>query len=282
MTEAEIAEARTAYRRDGAAVIRGVLDGEWIERMRAAVDRVIAAPAASSVEYTPKGNSGRYVGDFFVWMRDPDFAALMLRSPLPALAGALMEARAVRFFYDQLLVKEPLTREETPWHQDLPYWPVRGEDILSLWVPLDPVTIETGAVQYARGSHREGQLYAPAAFSSDSGFAAIYAQLGLPPMPEEAAIRERHEVLAWETRPGDVVVHHPLTFHYSAGNLSPEIRRRAIATRYLGDDARWDARPGTFIQKESIRTGLIEPIALRDGDEVDSANFPLCWKRADV
>lgn len=52
---------------------------------------------------------------------------------------------------------------------------------------------------------------------------------------------------------------------------------RAIATRYLGDDARWDARPGTFIHKESVRESLVAPITLGDGDEVESRNFPKCW-----
>ena len=276
MIDDSIATARIAYRRDGAAVIRDVLDTGWIERMRAAVERVISAPSASAVEYTPGGAPGRYVGDFFVWMRDADFRALMLESPLPALAQSLMQSQETRLFYDQLLVKEPGTREETPWHQDLPYWPVKGEDVLSLWVPLDPVRLETGAVQYARGSHAEGHFYAPRAFSAGSGFADLYARMNLEPLPSEAEIRDRHEILCFETQPGDVVVHHPLALHYSAGNLSPTVRRRAIAIRYLGDDARWDARPGTFVEKESIRTGLLAPLDFADGARLDGPNFPRC------
>ncbi|MCW3834678.1 phytanoyl-CoA dioxygenase family protein [Sphingomonas canadensis] len=276
MTEDDIARARAAYLRDGATVLRGVLDAEWIDRMRDAIERVIAAPSESAVEYTPQGQSGRYVGDFFVWMRDPDFADFVLRSPLPALARAMMGSQVSRLFYDQLLVKEPGTREHTPWHQDLPYWPVRGEQVLSLWIPFDPVTIATGAVQYARGSHLEKKLYAPRAFSADSGFGALYAKMGLEPAPDEAALRKRYEIVCWETEPGDVLVHHPLTFHFSAGNLSPVVRRRALAVRYLGDDARWDARPGTFVEKDTIRNGLIEPMAFADGDVPESANFPVC------
>lgn len=276
MDQNAIDAARTAYRRDGAAVVRGVLDAAWIDRMRTAVDRAIAAPSSAAVEYTPQDKQGRYVGDFFVWMRDPDFAALMLDSPLPALARAIMDSRESRLFYDQLLVKEPGTQEQTPWHQDLPYWPVRGEQILSIWVGLDPVTIESGAVQYARASHLEGKLYAPRAFSSTSGFGELYAKMGLEPAPDEAALRERYDVIAFETEPGDVIVHHPLTFHFSAGNLSREVRRRAIAIRYLGDDARWDARPGTFIDKDSVRAMLREPVTLEDGDPLCEPNFPRC------
>jgi ectoine hydroxylase-related dioxygenase (phytanoyl-CoA dioxygenase family) len=276
MDQNAIEAARAAYRRDGATVLRGVLDSAWIERTRVAVERAIAAPSDASVEYTPQGRQGRYVGDFFVWMRDSDLAALMLESPLPALARAIMESHESRLFYDQLLVKEPQTEEHTPWHQDLPYWPVRGEQILSIWVGLDPVTIENGAVQYARGSHLEGKLYAPRAFSATSGFGELYAQMGLDPAPDEAALRERYEIIAFETEPGDVIVHHPLTFHFSAGNLSHDTRRRAVAIRYLGDDARWDARPGTFMDKDSVRNMLREPVTLADGDPLCAPNFPRC------
>jgi hypothetical protein len=31
------------------------------------------------------------------------------------------------------------TLERTPWHHDQPYYPVDGEQIVSLWMPLDPV-----------------------------------------------------------------------------------------------------------------------------------------------
>lgn len=276
MEGAQLEEARSAYVRDGAAVIRGALAPEWIERMRDAVERVIARPSASAVEYTANDRPGRYVGDFFVWMRDPTFADFVLRSPLPMLAKAIMQSREVRLFYDQLLVKEPQTAEETPWHQDLPYWPVRGEDVLSMWVALDPVTINSGAVQYARGSHHENILYAPRAFSQDSGFAQLYAAAGLPPSPDGAAIRDRYELISWDTAPGDVIVHHPLIFHYSAGNASLDTRRRAIAVRYLGDDAVWDARPGTFLDKESVRNGLLAPLDHQAGEGLDGPNFPLC------
>jgi ectoine hydroxylase-related dioxygenase (phytanoyl-CoA dioxygenase family) len=265
---------REAYDRDGAAVLRGVLPGEWIERMRAAVDRVINSPAPSAVEYTPAGASGRYVGDFFLWLRDLDFRALALESPLPRLAAEIMRSRSVTLFFDHLLVKEPRTAEETPWHQDLPYWPVRGSDILSLWVPLDEVTPECGAVVYRRASHRAGQLYAPRAFANDSGFADIYKTAGLPPVPDDLSNCDPRDLLVWTTEPGDVVVHHPLTLHHAPGNSSGTRRRRAIALRYLGDDAVYFSRPGNFLEKSSVRAVLPAPVSYREGGRRGAPNFP--------
>ena len=267
------------YDRDGAAVIRGAIDKNWVRRMQDAVDRVIAEPGSAAVEYTPSGKSGRFIGDFFVWMRDADFAALAMDSPLPMLAAQIMKAPEVRLFYDQLLVKEPQTSERTPWHQDLPYWPLRGGDILSMWVALDTVTEATGAVCYARGSHRRKTLFAPKAFGKDSGFGALYARMGLPPFPDDTAVEQEYDMISWDVEPGDVIIHHPLVFHSAGGNSSTSLRRRAVSIRYMGDDAVYDDRPGTFVEKESIREILKEPIAILDGQRPSGGNFPLAWPR---
>jgi ectoine hydroxylase-related dioxygenase (phytanoyl-CoA dioxygenase family) len=195
------AEEITEYREGGAAVIRGVLSLAWVERLGRAVDRILANPGSASIEYTPKEKKGRYYGDFFVWLRDPDFKALMMDSPLPELAAQLMGASRVSFFYDQLLVKEPGTAEPTPLHQDLPYWPVRGEHIMSVWVPFDPVRFDSGAVRYVHGSHRWGKLYAPKTFAQNTGFGAMYAKSGFEEMPPEATLLNGQRILKWD-RPG--------------------------------------------------------------------------------
>jgi ectoine hydroxylase-related dioxygenase (phytanoyl-CoA dioxygenase family) len=270
---------RDAYRRDGAVILRGVLQQEWIDHMRCAIDRVLATPAAGGFEYTESGSAGRYYGDFFLWTHDADFRAIALDSPLPALAAQMMQASEVTFFYDQLLVKEPMTKEETPWHQDLPYWPLRGEDIMSFWVPFDHVAPEGGAMRYVKGSHRSGVMYAPRAFGKDSGFAEIYARMGLPEAPSAEILLDGAELLVCAVEPGDIVVHHPLTFHWSPGNLSADHRRRALALRYVGDDAVYDSRPGTFTQSRRVEALLPEAIAYRDGDRIGGANFPHVWPR---
>ncbi len=275
----QIMEARAAYLHDGAAVLRGVLDQSWIEKMRTAVNEVLASPGEISVEYTPENKQGRYYGDFFIWRRHNAFRDLVFNSSLPRLAADIMESSRVDFFYDQLLVKEPMTAEPTPVHQDLPYWPVRGEQIVSIWVPFDPVTPETGVVQYLKGSHKWGKTFAPEAFSADSGFADVYAKMDLEPINEVRDNLDDFEKITWSLEPGDVIIHHPLTVHFAPGNQSASTRRRALALRYTGDDAVYDARPGTFITNPKI-AAVLPKIMLQDGDPLECELFP-CVIRPD-
>ena len=271
-------EAIRRYKEDGATVLRGVLGNPWIDRMREAVQEVLDNPGGAAMEYTKEGNTGRYYGDFFIWRRNQTFRDFMANSCLPEIAAQFMGAHEVAFFYDQLLVKEPNTKEETPWHQDLPYWPVRGEQVISIWTPFDAATVESGVVQYIKGSHKWGKMFAPKAFG-DTSFADTYKKAGFEPLPDIDANIEDYEVLHWEMEPGDVLVHHPLTLHYARGNASKTGRRRGLALRYVGEEAQYDTRPGTFMENPRLKK-LLPEITLKDGDRLLSELFPKVWPSA--
>ena len=93
-----------------------------------------------------------------------------MNSPMPRIAARMLGADEVRVFYDQVFVKEPQTVEMTDWHQDLPFWPMRGGDIISIWVALTPVSHENSAVEYIAGSHKWGKFYAAVTPDKDAKF----------------------------------------------------------------------------------------------------------------
>ena len=124
----------------------------WVEPLRAALDRLRAEPGPLSEIY---GGDGGFYGDRFVWTRDAAIRDCVLHGPGGRAIAALMEAREVRLYCDHVLVKEPGTGQPTPWHHDLQAWPIEGGQIGSLWVALDPVTRENGAVE--AGSAQLGQ-----------------------------------------------------------------------------------------------------------------------------
>ena len=269
-------ETIEAFRRDGAAVLRDVLPLAWIERMRSAVDRILAKPGPLGMEYTDAGKSGRFYGDFFLWLREPEIRAFVFDSPLPVIAAEMMGAKSVRFFYDQLLVKEPGTAERTPWHHDLPYWPLKGTQILSIWVPFDKVTPESGAVTYVAGSHLWGKMFRPSGFRETTTYAKVYEASGFEPMPDISAEAAKHRLLSWSLEPGDVLLHHPLTVHGAGGNSTSDTRRRALAMRYTGDDVTWDPRPGNFMENPALRAHIPDP-GLPAGAPLAEPLFPEIW-----
>jgi len=238
-------ETLRRYREDGAVVLRGLLDATTIERLREAVQTVLGDPSPHGNEYAAPGQA-RFAQDMFMAQR-PDAAGAVFRrlvhdSPMAEAAAQLMGAREVRFFYDQMFVKEPGAVTPTPWHQDLPYWPLLGDQICGLWCPLDPVDLDSGAVEYIRGSHLGGHWYRPQHFGGDAGYEGARGE----PMPDIDATFGPGDRLSWAMLPGDAIAFHGLVIHGAGGNRHAQRRRLAVSLRWLGDDAVFDDRPGTY------------------------------------
>jgi ectoine hydroxylase-related dioxygenase (phytanoyl-CoA dioxygenase family) len=272
-----------AYERDGAVVVRDVIPRSWTETMRDMIERFTADPPRMVHVYAAQGR-GVAVEGMFTWLRDEACAGFVRLGVLAGLAAAAMRSTTVRLFYDQLFVREPggsAAGLATPLHQDLPYWPVRGDQVVSIWVPFDPVDRRSGVVQYIRGSHRWSTVYRPAGLAAlavaDGGYGGGLrtAELDDP----ERLIRE-NDVLAWDMAPGDVLLHHPMTLHFARANATTDVRRRALSVRYLGDDAVWADRQGTFLHLPPVRAELPE-FDLRDGEPFHHPLFPVVWPPRD-
>ncbi len=205
------------------------------------------APASSGTWRSPGRSSGspvattipgRFVEDFCNWQRIDEYRRIAFDSPAADVALALMGLATVRLFHDHLLVKEPGTRQPTPWHQDQPYYNVDGFDNVSMWMPVDPVAPES-TLEFLAGSHLGGWLM-PRTFLTEQ--ARWFPEGSLAEMPDIEADRGSFDIRAWAMEPGDAVFFHMLTAHHAYGVPGPN-RRRAFSLRFLGDDATHAPRP---------------------------------------
>jgi ectoine hydroxylase-related dioxygenase (phytanoyl-CoA dioxygenase family) len=262
--------------RDGALCLRGLFV-DWIQPMQAAIEEVLAQPGPLAQDparrdYRANEHTSRqsFHIELGLWTRHATFRAFALESPAPAIAERLLNSSELNLFFDQLFVKEPESPEQrTPWHQDQSYWPISGEQVLSIWVPFDPVSEETGALRYVKGSHRWGRRFTPTDFGRAQR--AVPGVTGESP-PDIDANPERYETLSWNLEPGDCLVHHGMAMHGAPGNRSVGVRRRAHSLRFTGDDVRWDPRPG-ILERIPLMTTL--PLSLAAGDRLTCDAFPV-------
>lgn len=293
LSDTDLQRAKLEYERDGATVLRGVVPANRIGALRDAVDRQMRAPLGDYIsgEVLSAPGQSRFYSGMFAWLYDPDIKALIFDTDLARVAGELMGSSKVRFFYDHILVKEPGANSQTPWHQDLPYWPVRGEQVISLWLSLDVATPENGVVTYVKGSHRWNRFFAMQQWSESQQAETeqILQQFGH--LYDDANARgerkslldirenpQNYEFLSWSVEPGDILVHHPLAVHGANGNTSSAMPRRAISMRWFGDDARWDDSRPHFLKGQADREGFPYP-QLEQGGQLDAPLFPLLWER---
>lgn len=221
------------YREDGVVMIPRAIDPNWIRLLEDGIEK---ARAAMSVQGRFMSRKTRgYQMDTFLWKHVDEIRDAVYYGPFAHWAQQLMGASEVRFFYDQMFVKEPGTDAPTPWHQDLSFWPIRGEQITSFWIPMDPVTRENSGLLYVRGSHRWPQRFK--AISPD--YVAVIIDETMDDIPDINANPDAYELLEWNMEPGDILMFHPLTLHGSYGNQHRTRSRRALALRWTGDDVVW-------------------------------------------
>lgn len=224
------AEEIQRYQEDGVIMIKGAIDPNWMALIESGIEE--ARNNASMMGRFMSRKVEGYQMDIFLWKRIDALRDLIYYGPFARWAQQLMGAQEVRFFYDQMFIKEPGTDAPTPWHQDLSFWPIRGEQICSFWIPCDPVTRANSGLMYVRGSHKWPQRFK--AVSPD--YVAAIIDDSMDDIPDINANPEQYELLDWEMEPGDILMFHPLTLHGSYGNKSRTMRRRALALRWTGDD----------------------------------------------
>jgi ectoine hydroxylase-related dioxygenase (phytanoyl-CoA dioxygenase family) len=139
---------------------------------------------------------------------EPFFDELSRHARLHELVARLVEGEP-ELAGVETFNKPARTGSGVPPHQDNAYFCLRPPNALTVWIALDAATRENGPITYLSGSHVDGLL--PHQKSGVSG-----NSMGLARMPEKGRYPEVGGIL----EPGDLLIHHCETIHFSAPNRS--------------------------------------------------------------
>ena len=253
-----------AFRRDGAVCIRGLLNAAELRELHDGIEANLAAPSPRAKIASRPDDPGRFFEDFCNWQHIAAYRRFITDSPLAHLAQRLMGSQTVRLYHDHLLVKEPGTRQRTPWHQDQPYYNIEGTQTVSMWIPIDAVP-RASTLEFVAGSHL-GPWLMPRTFMDYQ--ARWFPEGSLADLPDIEADRKAFPIIGWDVAPGDFVCFHMLTLHAAAGFAGPG-RRRVFSVRFLGDDVRH--APRRWVTSPEF-PGLADELAA--GAPMEHALFP--------
>lgn len=276
-----------SFWREGVVCLRQVMPQDWLDSMAEPVEASLAAPemtdlsamgddlerlagAVRTVDPTVLRSAdarGHFHAGTDHWRDIAAFGDFATRSPLGPMVAALLRSERVYFYEDSVLVKDPGTEERTAFHQDMAYFHLDGDQVCTSWVPLDPVDAVSGAVRYVIGSHRDRTRYRPNMFVTTMALAGTEGK-DVPDYHQQVGAAS---IVSFDTKPGDVIVHHARTIHGAYANASATQRRRAISVRYAGDDTVFSPVPG----------GLPKPhhANMVAGQPLDTESCPLAWPR---
>jgi ectoine hydroxylase-related dioxygenase (phytanoyl-CoA dioxygenase family) len=257
----------SSFSDDGVICLRGLFESKWVERLSVGLEKNFADPGPDSTIYTPEGEPGCFYDDYCNWQRIREYREFIMESAAAEIAGQLMRSSSARIYHEHVLVKEPGTQEVTPWHHDQPYYGVEGDQLCSIWLPLDPVP-KSACPEFVAGTHTDGTLFKPRLFvdhSSYAGSAPAYQDV-----PDIDAQRDDRSILSWDLQLGDCIVFHMRTLHGAPSTVGLTTRRRGFSTRWLGDDARFAVRPW-------VTSPPYHDLDLVPGAPMQHPLFPVIW-----
>jgi len=258
------ADERAFFAEHGWLVLRGFVSGEHATKLSRAVDGLY--PPSSY----PGGCGSAVEGRDDVW----ELASASSVEPLlreqwgdARVAQAAAEAlgcSAVQLLQDTLLVKPPHTGAAVPWHQDHRYTgylePAR---LVTARLALTKCTLASGCLHVLDGSHAwglQGDVKALTARKIDDALALL-------PRPLAGRVSAATRVI--ELSPGDVSLHHCLTFHCSPRNQSAQARKTAVARFF-------DA--SCTLRHERLPLGAEAHFPTADGKRLSPAAFPVLYR----
>ncbi len=235
--------------RDGVICVRQAYSPDWVAKIEAFLDDIVSKP---SPVRGPRDPNATQHDDIMSWLVEDSVRDFVLNGPGAAIAQQVFGSERVSFYYDQIFVKERLSPDPTPWHHDATFWPLAGDQVASLWTSLDPVDAESSALEFIAGSHRwEKDFRAIGVDGTD----LTTGDEGVHDLPDIDGDRSGFKIVSWALEPGDALLFHKRTVHGARGNQSSSRRRRAIATRFCGDDVTYNPGRGFDIYDHGLKAG---------------------------
>ena len=201
------------YERDGCIRVRGFLDAALLAQVRQNLQRYMRqiAPTIPAGDRTFEADGTTVRNLWRMEQHDAYFADLARRPEIVALVSKLVNGEPVLMGVETFN-KPARVGSGVPPHQDNAYFCQSPPDVLTIWMAMDAATEANGPIFYIKGSQHRMHAHRPSGVAGNS--------MGLAKMPPHTDT----DVLRGVLEPGDALIHHCQTIHWSAPNKTDHPR----------------------------------------------------------
>ena len=254
-----------SFRRNGFIKLPEVFSPRVVRRLRLEMIRAFKREFSLDPD---RDAAERFLSIEMAWLKNPVMRQFVLSPRVARLSAELLDVKAVRLYHDNLLAKQP-GGGRTPWHNDRHHFPLATDDVVTAWIPAQPIPGAMGPLAFA-GPIDAYELVADIEFDK---FGTTFDER------VERAFRDHAPDVWIEQQPfalGEVSFHHNLCFH-SAGANRTRYSRMALANTYFVSGAR-------VIDKPTMVSGDWQKFmpGVAPGEVVDSKFNPVCWSADEI
>ncbi|MDC1173402.1 phytanoyl-CoA dioxygenase family protein [Methylophilaceae bacterium] len=246
---------KLAFRRDGFIRLPNVLSPAAVFRLRKELIHLL------NKTFPENNRANRFLSLEMMWIESPIIRQYVLSPRIAKISADLLSVKSVRLYHDNALSKEPGCGR-TPWHYDDHHFPLETNDVVTAWMPAQPVPLSMGPLSFAKPLNVFNLVKNITFNKNDTSYDKKVTEIF------------KANKVSIDSKPfgiGEASFHHNLSFH-TAGNNRTSQSRIVLANTYFADGARVVKEP-TMISGDWQKF-----IPGADPGGVVASEFnPVCW-----
>ena len=243
------------FRRDGFIKLPNVLSPGAVVRLREELIRLL------SKTFPESNRSNRFLSLEMMWIESSIIRRYVLSPRIAKIAADLLNIRSIRLYHDNALSKEPGCGR-TPWHYDDHHFPLETNDVVTAWMPAQPVPAAMGPLSFAKPLSVFNLVKNINFNKNDTSYDKKVAEVF---KANDVTIdSEPFEI-------GEASFHHNLSFHTAGDNRTSQ-SRIVLANTYFADGAR-------VVKEPTMVSGDWQKFipGVGPGEIAASELNPVCW-----
>ncbi len=233
-------EQREFYFREGYLLLPGVIDPDWIGRLREATDRLVERSRSVTrsdevfdLEPGHRSDAPRLRRVSKPVEQDPVYWAYVTESIMPDIVADLV-GPDVKFHHSKLNFKWLRGGEEVKWHYDISFWPHTNYSPLTVGTYLYDCGMDQGPLAVLPRSHEIEPMLSQ--YDDEGRWTGCLGERDLARLPLDQAV--------YLTGPaGSLTLHNCRTLHSSPKNMSDQGRPLLLNTLSSADAFPYTSNP---------------------------------------
>ena len=247
------------FRRDGFVKLANVLSPGAVIKLRKELIRLLERAFMVSLD---GGVRDRFLSIELAWPENSLIRSYVISERIGRICAELLDVKSVRLYHDNILSKEPGCGR-TPWHFDDHHFPLATDDVVTAWIPAQPIPITMGPLAFAKPL---GVFNLVKNIEFNKFDTSYDRQISGVFNANKVAIEDG----AFDI--GEVSFHHNRSFHTAERNQTRQ-SRVVLANTYFADGAR-------VIPEPTMVSGDWQKFipGVKPGEIAASELNPVCWE----